>query len=560
MPQDDPSEPPDRGGSIVGLVYGKTPSAVPWMSMGLLSDRERDLGEALSALTTCNPFGEERIALERRALGEAFLASGLVWHRRAEGSPHNPNEAPLAAEAERLAAVLRGRLVASRARSATRASQRELDIYRDLVLYVLYYRYQAEIYEALHGPASAPRRPLAFYGRFVSDLDSFLALPGHTIPPPQPAPHLFAYFVQVRRAFHLVINAFVGRSAPAARLRAQVWESIFTRDTRRYRRALWSRMGDITTLVVGPSGTGKELVARAVALARYLPFDAERCTCEEITDTAFQPLNLAALSPTLIESELFGHRRGAFTGAVAERAGWLEVCPHLGTVFLDEIAETEPAIQVKLLRVLETRVFSRLGESRPRSFRGKLIAATNRDLAVEIREGRFREDLYYRLCADTVTTPTLFERLADTPEELPLLVGFLAQRLVGEDEGPAVAAEVVAWIQAHLGDDYPWPGNVRELMQCTSNVLVRGRYEPAGRAVAGGAGAGTAAGPRERLAAELAVGNLSAEEALNRYCSLVYADTGSYVEAAERLGLDRRTVRGRVDRELARSLRAAARR
>jgi DNA-binding NtrC family response regulator len=206
--------------------------------------------------------------------------------------------------------------------------------------------------------------------------------------------------------------------------------------------------------------------------------------------------------------------------------------------------------------VLETRSFSRLGESRARSFRGKLIAATNRELAKEIREGRFREDLYYRLCADTVTTPSLAERLSDTPEELPLLVGFLAQRLVGDEEAPAVAVEVVAWIRANLDDDYPWPGNVRELMQCTSNVLVRGSYEPAGRRAAGD-GAASPAGPHDRLAAELAAGTLSADEVLNRYCTLVYADTGSYVEAAERLGLDRRTVRGRVDRELARALRAS---
>ena len=113
-------------------------------------------------------------------------------------------------------------------------------------------------------------------------------------------------------------------------------------------------MGDVTTLVTGPSGTGKELVARAIGLSRYIPFDAEGQAFADDTPRSFVPLNLSALSPTLIESELFGHRRGAFTGAVADRAGWLETCPPRGTVFLDEIGELDPAIQVKLLRVLQS--------------------------------------------------------------------------------------------------------------------------------------------------------------------------------------------------------------
>ncbi|HEV8630340.1 MAG TPA: sigma 54-interacting transcriptional regulator [Thermoanaerobaculia bacterium] len=506
--------------------------------MSLLSDGERTLAEALSGLTACNPFRPERMELERQALGEAFVASGPVWHLR-EGEPPNPNECRLSESAERLAASLHSRLAAG-----TRASRRELELYGDLIAYLLYYRYEKQLYAAL--TAAAGVRRVAAYQTFVADLERFCQLPGRRLEPPLPASHLFACFFQVRRAFHHVFGAFVGVSAPAARLRAEVWESIFTSDMRRYRRALYARMGDVTTLVVGPSGTGKELVARAVGLSRYIPFEPQRATFEESPASSFAPLNLAALSPTLIESELFGHCRGAFTGAVGERAGWLEVCPPLGTVFLDEIAEIEPAIQVKLLRVLETRSFQRLGETRERSFRGKLIAATNRDLGAELRERRFREDLYYRLCADTITTPSLRERLRDTPEELALLVGFLAQRLVGEEESPALAREVVAWIDTHLGPDYPWPGNVRELAQCVSNVLIRGSYQPARE---------SAAGPRQRLLAELAGGALTAEEALGRYCTLVYADAGSYLLAARRLGVDRRTVRSRIDPALAQALR-----
>ena len=264
---------------------------------------------------------------------------------------------------------------------------------------------------------------------------------------------------------------------------------------------------------------------------------------------SFYPLNLAALSPTLVESELFGHRRGAFTGAVEDRAGWFEVCPPFGTVFLDEIGEIEPAIQVKLLRVLETRMFQRLGETRSRRFQGKVVAATNRDLAREMREGRFRADLYYRLCSDMLVTPSLRERIAAAPEKLSNLIFFLAQRTVGEDLAAEVAGEVEDWIVENLGTDYPWPGNVRELAQCVNNVLIRREYQPA---------ASPEAGVRERLAEEILAGGLTAEEVLRRYCTLVYARTGSYEEAARGLELDRRTVKSRVDPELLAALRQGA--
>ena len=140
-------------------------------------------------------------------------------------------------------------------------------------------------------------------------------------------------------------------------------------------------MGDFPTLITGPSGTGKELIARAIAGARYVPFDPERMEFADAPGESFLPINIAALSPTLIESELFGHRRGSFTGAIGDRKGWLEACPPSGSVFLDELGEMDLAIQVKLLRVIETRRFSAVGDTAAREFHGKLIAATNRELA-----------------------------------------------------------------------------------------------------------------------------------------------------------------------------------
>jgi transcriptional regulator with PAS, ATPase and Fis domain len=328
---------------------------------------------------------------------------------------------------------------------------------------------------------------------------------------------------------------------PTAVLRAAVWQSIFTCDMRRYQHALYDKLGDITTLIVGPSGTGKELVAQAIGMSRYIAFDIEAGAFAGEFAESYFPLNLSALSPTLIESELFGHRHGAYTGALEDRQGWLEVCPPLGSVFLDEIGEINEAIQVKLLRVLESRVFQRLGETESRQFDGKLIAATNRDLAREMDAGNFRTDLYYRLCSDIIHTPSLHEQLQDMPGELEILVRFLAFRVAGEEVVEALTSEVVEWIGANLGAGYGWQGNVRELEQCVRNIMIRRDYRPAQRS------AGT---PHQQLASDMVAGSLTADELLSRYCTIVYAQTGSYEAAARQLKLDRRTVKSKIDAAL----------
>ena len=284
------------------------------------------------------------------------------------------------------------------------------------------------------------------------------------------------------------------------------------------------------------SGTGKELVARAIALSRYVPFEARPQSFAADAAAGFFAVNLSALSPTLIESELFGHQRGAFTGAAQDRSGWLETCGRHGAVFLDEIGELDPAIQVKLLRLMQTRLFQRIGETTPRRFEGKVIAATNRDLAQEITAGRFREDLYYRICADWIATPTLREQLADAPDDLRNLLRIVAGRVAGAAEADRLANEVEQWVNAHLGPNYPWPGNMRELEQCVRNILIRGEYRPRHIGTNG----------TEELAQAVRQATLTAEELLQRYCALVHAQTGSYLETARRLGLDRRTVRTKV--------------
>jgi DNA-binding NtrC family response regulator len=504
--------------------------------VALLNKREREFLQAVSHLAYANPFLPERTEFEQAALGADFVPGERVWSRGVE-NPERPRENVwrIYKRLEPLMDQLRARL-----RSNAAANESDLILYEDAALHVLYQRYYPSFYAASFGAAAARPDRWRFYKDFLDDWTSLglAQLPtGH-----QPA-HTFACYRQIQRAFEQIFRDIIGGSMPAARLRAAIWQSVFSHDMRRYRRTLYARMGDFATLITGPSGTGKEIAARAIAQSRYLPFDERRMTFPDEDQAAFFPINISALSPTLVESELFGHRRGAFTGAIADRKGWLETCPPAGAVFLDELGDLDPSIQVKLLRVIETRTFHPVGETAGQQFRGKLIAATNRDLAAAIREGRFREDLYFRLCSDQIATPSLAEQLADSPQVLRELVVYMTRRVMGS-EAEELAAEVADWIETNLGAEYPWPGNYRELEQCCRNVLIRQDYRPQR----------SSQNPLEEIAQDLQAGRLTAEALLSRYCTLVYSRTSSYEETARRLGIDRRTVKSKIDPALLKRL------
>ncbi len=518
------------------LVYfACTLAAIRGFSIALFFSADRHFLEAVSRVAFSNPFLPDRIELERDALGDEFQAgSSRVWSRRADVDEVQPNVERLAARASAIIDDAQTRLAAG-----TRGDAKELALYEDVALYALYDRFrpqlQAALQPAMEGGASTK---VAFWPEFKVAFDHYLAIPGLRFPNGYNPAHIFAGFFQIRRAFHHIFDFIVGESLPTARLRAAVWQSIFTHDLRRYRRSLYPRMSDISTLVSGPSGTGKELVARAVGLSRYIPFDEKKQSFTDDFLGSFHAVNLSALTPTLIESDLFGHAKGAFTGATSDRAGWFEVCKPLGTVFMDEIGELDPTIQVKLLRVVQGRTFSRVGEAQTRRFEGKIIAATNRDLAEEMRAGRFREDLYYRLCSDLITTSPLCEQLADAPEDLHNLVLFAAERIAGDD-AEEIAGEVERWIEKNLGRDYPWPGNIRELEQCVRNCLVRGEYHPRQSATP------TPDAARSWLA-DAEVGTLTADELVSHYCRWVYGQVGTYEGTAERIRRDRRTIKRKI--------------
>jgi formate hydrogenlyase transcriptional activator len=208
-------------------------------------------------------------------------------------------------------------------------------------------------------------------------------------------------------------------------------------------------------LITGETGTGKELVARAI---------------HRVSPRRERPLvtvNCAALAPTLVESELFGHEKGAFTGAGARRLGRFERADR-GTILLDEVGELAPAVQAKLLRVLQMGEFERVGSSETVRVDVRVIAATNRDLEREVKRGRFRQDLYYRLCVFPIHVPPLRERR----EDIPLLVAYLVEKkgaVLGKrvERIPRQTMEVLT--------AYEWPGNVRELENVIERALILSR-------------------------------------------------------------------------------------
>jgi len=284
-----------------------------------------------------------------------------------------------------------------------------------------------------------------------------------------------------------------------------------------------------TILVTGETGTGKELVARAIH------HNSPR------RDQRFVAINCSALPESLLEAELFGHVRGAFTGAVGPRVGRFEQA-HKGTLFLDEIGTMSPNLQAKLLRVLQEREFERLGESMPTRIDVRVIAATNSDLGRMVKEGTFREDLFYRVNVIPVRLPPLRERR----EDLPALAAHLLARIAESYRQPAkrLSPGALAWIATQH-----WPGNVREL----ENWLHR-RHILSDDAVidADAAPRWPAAGPQPEPPAS---GNfrIAKQQAITRFerqflASLIARSAGNVAAASRDAGTERRTL-GRLLRK-----------
>lgn len=343
-------------------------------------------------------------------------------------------------------------------------------------------------------------------------------------------------FYQIRRAYYFISRGLVGDSASMKQLRSRLWDNVFTHEIVWYERCLWNRMEDFSTLLLGETGTGKGAAAAAIGRSGFIPFNPNTQKFEESFTRAFVRLNLSQFPETIIESELFGHRKGAFTGAIEKHDGIFSRCSPHGAIFLDEIGDVSIPVQIKLLQILQERTFSPVGSHEKLRFKGRVIAATNKPLDQLRREAKFRDDFYYRLCSDLITVPPLRQRLRESPGELEALVQHIIQRICGSELG----IPVLTFLKKEVGKNYAWPGNVRELEQAIRRILLTGTYK-----------GDTSMEPKEEIALSHAVevGNLTAKELVEKYCRDLYDLYGNYGEVARRTGLDWRTVKKNVQSE-----------
>jgi transcriptional regulator with PAS, ATPase and Fis domain len=398
---------------------------------------------------------------------------------------------------------------------------------RSLFLYQIYDRYIPE----LDGVIAEHQRDKDAPGPLAERLITDLTQRGFA---ETDALHYFACFFQLRRAFRFILDSLVGRSASMQQLRFALWNNVFTNDMRAFDRVLWGRMEDFSTLLLGETGTGKGSAAAAIGRSGYIPFDRAKGRYVASFTQSFIATNLSQFPETLIESELFGHRKGAFTGAVDDHKGLFELCSQHGALFLDEIGEMTVPVQIKLLQVLQDRTFTSVGSHQAKRFAGRVIAATNKSLTDLRASGRFRDDFFYRLCSDVITLPTLRQRIEEDRTELERLVTELIVRLTGKED-PHDTDFILTAFARDLPRNYPWPGNVRELEQAVRRVLLTHHYT-------GDIKIGSTE-PGRALAGEIQTGTLSARELLSRYCALLYDRLGTIEDVARRTGLDRRTVK-----------------
>jgi DNA-binding NtrC family response regulator len=289
---------------------------------------------------------------------------------------------------------------------------------------------------------------------------------------------------------------------------------------------------DVPVLVLGETGSGKEVVARAIH------------TRSRRASGPFLRVNCGAIPPGLIDSELFGHERGSFTGATAERRGWFERADR-GTLFLDEIGELPLDAQVRLLRIVQDHTLERLGGHRPITVDVRIVAATHRDLRALIAEGRFREDLWYRIAVFPIALPPLRDRI----EDVPALANHFAMRAATRFGAPP---RLPSREDLELLVAYPWPGNVRELIAVIERAVILGNGAKLDVATALGVAPGPAPTPAQAARAEVSADERFAtlDQAIARHIEAALARTRGKIEgrggAAELLGINPHTLRARM--------------
>jgi DNA-binding NtrC family response regulator len=479
-----------------------------------LSDEDRGFFDLVARAAFCNPFGEERSELDLKIAG-----------CRAE-TPHDKRIDIIIQRVQEKILGLAGdgradlRLYSAEDRNNLQAA----------FMFDIFHRVSRLFDTLIQDQIKFGQDPCPV--PFARETLTMFSERGFSIPE---SIRFFAMLYQIRRAFYFINGSLIGSSPSMSQLRLHLWNNVFTHDIRWYEQYLWNRMEDFSTLLLGETGTGKGTAAAAIGRSGFIPYDEKKgCFAESFTRN-FIAINLSQFAESLIESELFGHKKGAFTGAVEHHQGVFSRCTPHGSIFLDEIGDISVPIQVKLLQVLQDRTFVPVGSHQQLRFSGRVIAATNRPLDELRRRGQFREDLFYRLCSDVIVVPSLRQRLREESEELDRMIIHVVTRIVGEgsEELVQMVREV---IENELGPGYSWPGNVRELEQAVRRILLTKRIGP-------DSGKDQSQDCTPCLFSRIENGAMSARELLEKYCMLLYEKFGSYEEVSRRTRLDRRTVK-----------------
>lgn len=487
-----------------------------------LNPAQRDFFIRVDKAVLANPFSDERNAAD-------LEIAGFLLHSR-KGSP-----------IDRAVAEVRNQVLSLEQAGVANLklySGQDREILRSAFLFDAFHRYLDQWDTLIDQQVTAGPRSLP--AAFAADILDRFKQWGFSH---EEACHYVALCYQIRRAYYFIDRGLVGRSPCMKTLREDLWNTVFTYDLNLYNQYLFSRMEDFSTLILGETGTGKGAAAMAIGRSGYIPYDEKKGLFKASFMGCFISLNLSQFPETLIESELFGHTKGSFTGAIDDHTGIFARCSPHGSIFLDEIGEVSVPVQIKLLKVLEERAFCPVGSHREEHFRGRIIAATNRISPWTDSKTFLREDFFYRLCSDIIAIPPLRQRIREDPGELDDLLAFTIGRIVGKPS-PDLCDRVRATILEQVGMDYDWPGNVRELGQCARRVLLKRRYTgilPSGDDHAPSAVAAS-------LARQMDQGNISVTHLTREYCRLLYETFGTLGAVSRRSGLDPRTVKKHVAR------------